>query len=304
MKKRRSYFLPFVLLVFVAGLCVPLIDGEPAAAFLQNPMTWLVGFVLVFLLITSLAVSNALESIKYYVLKRDGKLEDTPEGVEEPEDWFARMWKKLQDAKPIEEESEIDLNHEYDGIRELDNNLPPWWLYGFYLSILFAVVYLLRFHILQTAPLQAEEYEQKMAAAEVEKEIYLKHAANLVDETNVVFLKDEALLKEGAAIFNEKCAVCHAADGGGGVGPNLADAYWLHGGDIASVFSTIKYGVPAKGMISWKSELNPAKMQKVASFILSLQGTTPASPKDPQGDLYVPQTPEETDSTASPTDSL
>jgi cytochrome c oxidase cbb3-type subunit 3 len=300
MKKRRNYFIPFVLLVFAAGLSVPLIKGEDAANFLLNPLTWIVGFVVLFLIITSFAVNAALESIKYYVLKRDGKLDELlqQEVSPETEDWFARMWKKLQDAKPIERESEIELDHEYDGIRELDNNLPPWWLYGFYLSIVFAVIYLFRYHIAQTAPLQTEEYKQAMAAAAVQKEAYLKNAANLVDETNVVMLTDQALIKEGAAIFKANCAVCHAADGGGGVGPNLTDAYWLHGGSIAEIFSTIKYGVPAKGMIPWKDQLNPAQTQKVASFIMHLQGSSPADPKEKQGELYIPALAPEQDSTS------
>jgi cytochrome c oxidase cbb3-type subunit 3 len=198
------------------------------------------------------------------------------------------VWQKLQDSKPIEEESEIELDHDYDGIKELDNNLPPWWLYGFYLSIVFAVIYLGRYEVFQTAPSQIEEYEIAMAEGEKQRAEYLLTAADLVDENSVELITEESKLQEGAKIYATSCAVCHAADGGGTVGPNLVDEYWIHGGDIKDVFATIKYGVPDKGMIPWQDQLSPAKMQAVASYILSLQGTTPAAPKEPQGDKYVP----------------
>jgi cytochrome c oxidase cbb3-type subunit 3 len=98
-------------------------------------------------------------------------------------------------------------------------------------------------------------------------------------------LTDKAAIDNGAKMYQEKCAVCHVNDGGGAVGPNLTDAYWLHGGDVKSIFKTIKYGVPAKGMIAWQNTFNGKQMQELASFVKSLQGTTPAKPKDPQGTL-------------------
>lgn len=304
MKKSKNGFVLFGLFVFAGAAAITFIDGDAASNVLQSPMFWMVFLVVLFLFIATAAIHSALDSIKYYVMKRDGKLDELLAEEEEAmaDDWFAKTWQKLQDAKPIERESEIEMDHEYDGIRELDNNLPPWWLYGFYLSMIFAVIYLVRFHITQSAPLQQEEYEQAMAAADVQKAEYLKTAANLVDETNVVMLTSEPFLKDGAAIFNANCAVCHAQDGGGGVGPNLTDAYWVHGGDIASVFSTVKYGVPAKGMIPWKDQLNPNQMQKVASYVLSLQGTTPANPKEIQGELYIPSLKEVSDTTEAPAD--
>lgn len=287
MKKTSRYFVTFVLLVFTGAIIVPFLNGDNISEFLTNPITWMLGLLIVFILLSIVAVTQALDSIKYYVLRKEGRLDEIEElEAAEGEDFFSKLMKKIQDAKPIENESEIELDHNYDGIHELDNNLPPWWLWGFYISIVFAIVYLVRFHVMQTAPLSIGEYEQEMAAAEVAKAEYLKNAANLVDETSVVMLDSEGLIKEGATIFSKNCAVCHAADGGGGVGPNLTDKYWLHGGDIKAVFSTIKYGVPAKGMIPWKDQLNPADMQKVASYILTLQGTTPANPKEAQGDLY------------------
>ncbi|RMG60409.1 MAG: cytochrome C oxidase subunit III [Bacteroidetes bacterium] len=209
--------------------------------------------------------------------------------------------KKLTDAVPVEEEESIDMGHDYDGIRELDNNLPPWWKYGFYLTIVFAVVYLWYYHVSSDWS-SRQEYEVEMAEAAAEKEAYLAKVGNMVDESNVVMLEDAAALAEGKAIYDANCVACHGALGEGGVGPNLTDQYWIHGGSISDLFSTIKYGVPTKGMISWQAQLKPQQMQQVASYILTMQGTNPPNAKEPQGDLYVPEgeaAPAEADTTAN-----
>jgi cytochrome c oxidase cbb3-type subunit 3 len=146
----------------------------------------------------------------------------------------------------------MTLDHDYDGIRELDNNLPPWWLYGFYVCIIFSGIYLYRFHVSRSAPSSRQEYETAMANAEIEKEAYLKSAANKVDENTVTLLTDASALGEGQKIYSSSCAPCHGAEGQGVVGPNLTDDYWLHKGSVKDVFKTIKYGVPEKGMKSWK----------------------------------------------------
>ncbi|MCB0836405.1 MAG: c-type cytochrome [Bacteroidetes bacterium] len=197
-----------------------------------------------------------------------------------------RAW--LWDIVPIEKESDIDLGHDYDGIRELDNNLPPWWKYGFYLSIAFAVVYLFVFHGPGADWTSKGQYDEEMAEAAIQKEEYLKRVANLVNEQNVEVLTDGVSLNNGKNIYMTNCIACHGAEGQGGIGPNFSDQYWLHGGSINDIFTTIKYGVPEKGMISWQDQLKPKQMQEVASFILTFQGTNPPNPKDPQGDLYVP----------------
>ena len=204
---------------------------------------------------------------------------------------WKKMLQRLTAAKPIEKEHDILLDHDYDGIRELDNHLPPWWKYGFYFTIFWAVLYILNYHI---SPIwneghsQLAEYEAENRKAELALAEYHKKAADRVDENTVQLLTDAASLDKGKAKFAELCAACHGDLGQGGIGPNLTDTYWLHGGDIRSVFGTIKYGVPDKGMISWKDEIKPADMQAVASFILSLQGSNPAGAKEPQGELYVP----------------
>ncbi|MFN5621151.1 MAG: cbb3-type cytochrome c oxidase N-terminal domain-containing protein, partial [Flavobacteriales bacterium] len=176
------------------------------------------------------------------------------------------LWDKLNASVAITEEQAIMTDHEYDGIRELDNSLPPWWKYGFYLTIVWAFGYMLYYHI-SNGPSSEQEYKAQMKQAELAIEEYRKNAKNLVDETTVSVLTEAADINSGKAIFGQYCAVCHAADGGGIVGPNLTDNYWLHGSDIKNMFSTIKYGVQGKGMKSWQQELSPVMMAQVASFI-------------------------------------
>jgi cytochrome c oxidase cbb3-type subunit 3 len=146
--------------------------------------------------------------------------------------------------------------------------------------------------------LSAEAYEISMQEAEDEVNAYLASMALNVDEHSVEYLLDDARIANGRSLFNKHCVACHAMDGGGGVGPNLTDAYWLHGGEIADVFKTVKYGVPAKGMRSWRTDLTPTEIQNVSTFILTLQGTTPLQPKDPQGDFAEPATPANAEGTA------
>jgi cytochrome c oxidase cbb3-type subunit III len=217
-------------------------------------------------------------------VKDEAEDEAEEEELESSESFLNRVMKNLTDAVPVERETEVMTDHDYDGIVELDNNLPPWWVAMFYVTIAFGIVYILHFHVLGTGELQDEEYKTEMAVAQAEIEAYRATMENSVDETNVTAVDDPARLASGKTIFEANCAACHAADGGGGVGPNLTDEYWIHGGDIKSVFVTIKNGVPSKGMIAWKSQLSPGQIQEVSSYLLTLVGTTPANPKEPQGD--------------------
>jgi cytochrome c oxidase cbb3-type subunit 3 len=191
--------------------------------------------------------------------------------------------------KPERSESEMDLGHNYDGIRELDNSLPPWWLYLFYGSIIFAVVYMYRYHFSDTDWSSIKEYQIELEEAEDIKMAFLDKMANAVNETNVEALVDDASLEIGKEIFISQCASCHGQLGEGMVGPNFTDPYWIHGGGIKNVFKTIKYGVPEKGMISWKEQLKPSSMQKVASYILTLEGTDPPNQKTREGKIWEPE---------------
>jgi cytochrome c oxidase cbb3-type subunit 3 len=200
------------------------------------------------------------------------------------------FWDKLNKAVSIEKEKEIILDHDYDGIQELDNSLPPWWKYGFYLTIVVSIIYIYRFHISHDGASQEQEYAAEMLRGEEDKAEYLAKSANNVDENSVTLLLDPGEVATGKELFVKTCAACHVADGGGAVGPNLTDQYWLHGGDIKDVFKSIKYGWQDKGMKSWKDDFSPKQIQQIASFIKSLKGSRPAAPKAPQGDIYIEAT--------------
>ena len=202
------------------------------------------------------------------------------------ESWWTAFKRRLTDVVPVEKEAEIMTDHDYDGIKELDNNLPPWWLWMFYASTAFAALYLFYFHFREDSIGLREEYAIEMEQSQRMVEAYLARQANLIDENNIVALTEETDLAEGQLIFNGNCAACHLESGAGSVGPNLTDPYWLHGGSIKDIFKTIKYGVPLKGMIAWKNQLRPSDIHKVSSYILTLKGTNPENPKEPQGDLY------------------
>ncbi len=187
---------------------------------------------------------------------------------------------------PMEKEDEILLDHNYDGIKELDSRVPPWYTWLFYATILFGIYYMIHFHVLNTGKLMYEEYDEEMKFASMQKE-ELMNSGSFLSEQNVTALMDDASLFSGKEIFDVNCVACHLADGGGLVGPNLTDEYWISGGGIKNIFKTVKYGVPAKGMISWQTQLNPLQMQQVSSYILSLQGTTPVTPKAPEGEIWI-----------------
>jgi cytochrome c oxidase cbb3-type subunit 3 len=187
-------------------------------------------------------------------------------------------------------------DHNYDGIQELDNPAPAWFQFLFYLTIVFAVIYLINYHLVGKQNSSFDEYMQEVTVAQQQRDELLKTGA-LINENNVMVLSDAADIEKGKEIFTVNCVQCHSADGGGGVGPNLTDKYWIHGGGIKNIFTTIKYGVPAKGMITWQNQLNPKQINQVASYVLTLEGKTPANPKAPEGNIWV-------DSTATNKDTL
>jgi len=232
--------------------------------------------LVIFALLYQLRVFLKKEKLKQQLATNEGAV---------PKPWVS-IWDKLNKFKPVEHEAQIDLGHDYDGIRELDNRLPPWWLYGFYVSIFFAAVYLWRYHVSHTAPLSGEELQIAMAKADEQKAEYLKKSANNVDENTVKVLTDVADIAGGEKVFTQNCAACHGKAGEGVVGPNLTDDYWLHGGSIKDVFKTVKYGWPEKGMRSWKDDLSPVQIAQVASYIKSIHGTNPPNAKAQQGELY------------------
>ncbi len=193
-------------------------------------------------------------------------------------------WTKLNRFKPVEQEADIDLGHNYDGIRELDNRLPPWWIYGFYLTIIIACIYLYRFHVSHTGATNIEEYQASVIKADNDIKDYLVKKGDAVDENTVVLLTSPDDIASGKTIFTITCVACHKATGGGDVGPNLTDDYWLHGGGIKNIFKTIRYGSGA--MPQWQNSYSNKQIAQLASYVKSLKGTNPPNPKAPQGDLY------------------
>jgi len=260
-------------------------SGQTMRELINDPLAWGFAFAVVFLLISLYALNKALNTVRQVTMAKLQSDKVFEGAAVTPIVEGKSIMDVLTDAKPVEREADILLDHDYDGIHELDNNLPPWWVWGFYGSIAYAVIYMI-FFITGDSLNSAKEFENEMAAAQVEVDAYLATAASSVDENTVVLLADASALAAGAKIFESNCVACHLADGGGSVGPNLTDEYWIHGGGITNVFTTVKYGVPTKGMIAWKDQLNPVQMQQVASYVLSLQGTTPAVGKAPEGEIW------------------
>jgi cytochrome c oxidase cbb3-type subunit III len=172
------------------------------------------------------------------------------------------------------------LEHDADGIKELDNLLPRWWVWLFWGCNIFALAYMLYFHVFNMGELQADSYDKEAKAGEELKSVALaKFESNLVSLQPV---RDSATMNHGAQIFTTYCAPCHRPDGGGLVGPNLCDDYWIHGDSYQDNLRTIINGVPEKGMLAWRGVLKPNEVQVVASYIYSLRGSKPANPKLPE----------------------
>lgn len=211
---------------------------------------------------------------KAYVEKKKKVAEETESAV----------LKALTDVVPIEEEHTILMDHEYDGIKELDNNLPPWWLYGFYFCILWGAIYFTHYHVLELGDLSADEYNAEILQAKKEVAEFKATQKNLITADNVMYLEDAASIAEGRDLFTQHCSACHLEDGRGEIGPNLTDEYWLNGGDIKSIFTIVKSG--KKEMPSWLSTLKPKGIQKVISFINTIQGSNPPGAKAKEGVIY------------------
>ena len=299
-----AFFLVIIIMEFS-------VDGGDKPAFLAYPLIMFAFMALVLLILIAIAfIVQAIENVLFHTLDDEAKARYLATKEEKWEwTWGKNLYNKMLGSKPMEEEVEIILDHNYDGIRELDNNLPPWWVYLFYASIVFAVVYLARFHVFNDYT-QDEEYEQEVATAQLEIEEYKKTAKGLVDANTVELLTDASDLNAGKTIFESNCVACHMADGGGGIGPNLTDQNWILGGGIKNVFHTISEGGrDGKGMIAWKQNLKPVEIAQVASYVLTFEGTTAANPKAAEGDIWVdpnaaePVTPEQEPNTEQVIDS-
>jgi cytochrome c oxidase cbb3-type subunit 3 len=285
MKAKIGLLLPLFIIVQLNWLFSQTNPSNPFYDnFLKNGWVFFTSLVVLggFLaLLNLMKVILKMQQIQIY--KELGK-EAFEEAEAQPISSIIQRWYKYWTrVVPQEKEHEIMFNHQYDGIRELDNRLPPWWVAMFYVTILFAGVYMVYYHVADIGVSSQEAYTMEIMEANAAVKAYLTTQANKVDETTATVLTDDASLSAAKTLYGVHCIACHGALGEGGVGPNFTDNYWIHGGDIKSIFKTIKYGVPEKGMISWQNQLNPSDMQKLGSYILSLKGTNPPNGKEPQG---------------------
>jgi cytochrome c oxidase cbb3-type subunit 3 len=288
----RKYIPVYVRFPFFYAMVFALteffIDSGDRPAFVKYPIVPIIHVLLIFIFITVEVILNAVDNVSYQLLTDEAKEKfDIEEAKPFTQTEVYKKWMfKFSALQPIENEKDIELDHDYDGIKELDNGLPPWFTGLFYATIIFALVYLVRFHIVGDYT-QEEEYVIENTLAEKKVEEYNKTAPDLMNKEKVTLLTDAAAVAEGKAIFTTNCVLCHKADGGGAIGPNLTDQNWILGGGIKNLFNTItEGGRPGKGMVAWKESLKPTEIQKVASYVLSLQGTKPAGGKAPEGDIW------------------
>lgn len=278
MNKKLNFLLPALITLFVSVSAF----GQSTTAATpapENDMTnyYILLFVIFFLLLNAIFIPLLKESPSY----GEGVIAATAKASV-----LKILYDKLSGLKPVSEEQELLMQEDYDGIQELDNNVPPWFNILFYGTIVFALFYLLNYHVFKISRLPFQEYADEVYAAELKRDELIRTGA-FINENTVVLITDKAALDNGKQVYTANCVPCHGNNAEGTVGPNLTDEYWIHGGGIKNVFSTIKYGVPAKGMIAWQALFNPKTMQEVASYVLSLQGTNPPNGKPPEGNKFV-----------------
>ncbi len=245
--------------------------------------TEIVFLVAVFVICVSLLIITVTlyVLVKKLVNQKEGEIE-----TQSVETSTLTFWQKILSLKPISMEKQMSLGHSYDGIDELDNPTPPWFMFLFYGTIAIAVVYLFVFHVIGDGKVMTTEYAEEISMAQKQNELYMKKFANSINENNVTLLADSKALTKGQEEYTKNCVACHGDKGQGGVGPNLTDEFWIHGGDFKSMYHIISEGVAEKGMIAWKKSLNPLQIQQVASYLYQFRGTKPQNGKEPQGEKY------------------
>jgi len=285
------------LILFLLGLLVSF--TSPAQATTQSsiwddPMTkfyLVVSFIFGVSLLVLLALIYLLRVINILAEKAARENAERLGKVYQPTpSLFKDFWDTINVFVPKEKEATLVMDHNYDGITELDNHLPPWWKWLFYLTIIWGVIYFFAYHVFNSLPLQTNEYNTEVASAN--EEMQKLKAANpgpKIDEATVEATTDAKMLENGKSTFLNTCSSCHRKDGGGDIGPNLTDEYWKHGGSIKNVFKVVTNGVPGTNMVAWGSTMSPEAIRNVASYVLTLQGTKPVNPKKQEGDFYKPE---------------
>ena len=283
-----SYVRVPLLFAIVFAALEYFIDSGDRPAFIKFPMVALFLGVFLFLLIAIEIVIDAVDKVTYHLLTDEQKKQlSEAQSVSFTESkWYQNMVSKLTRSKEMEREEDIMLDHDYDGIKELDNVLPPWWVYLFYGTIVFALVYMIRFHVMNEYD-QEQEFKNEVELAELEKSKLPKSAADEISYETVVAVTDAESLAKGKEIFNNACAACHKADGGGLVGPNLTDKHWINGGGIKNIFKLISEGSKNNpSMVAWKANLSATDIQSVSSYILTLEGSNPPDAKAAEGEIW------------------
>jgi cytochrome c oxidase cbb3-type subunit 3 len=281
-------------LLFFVGISISLTSQAETAASLSvwdDPMTkfylvvsfiFVVSLLVLLTLVYLLRVINILaENVAREKAEKAGKVYQPAPSI------FKTFWNRINGFVPKEKEATLVMEHNYDGITELDNHLPPWWKWLFYVTIIWGVVYLLAFHVFNSLPLSIGEYDQEVTYAN--EQIQKSKVANpgpKIDEATVEVTTDAVMLANGKSTFLNTCTSCHRKDGGGDIGPNLTDEYWKHGGNIKNLFKVVTNGVPGTNMVAWGGVMSPEAIRNVTSYVLTLQGSNPANPKKPEGDLY------------------
>lgn len=284
-RSASSNVIKSILLILVFTSFPEILSAQNSSAVVSTFNYWGLGsgifYLMIAIIVFEIFVAFGLYSVARQLLGiADKKMAKAVVKVKEPS-----FIEKINASVAIEKEADIMLDHNYDGIQELDNDLPPWWKYGFYLTIVFGVVYVFYYHF-SSGKLQLAEYEDQMLAGQYDVNEYRKKASNLVDENNATLLTDAASLESGKSVFMDNCAACHGRAGEGGVGPNLTDDYWVHEGDVKSIFKTIKFGWPEKGMKAWQQDLSAKQILEISSYVKSLRGTNPPNAKEKQGEIY------------------
>ncbi|MFI5136821.1 MAG: cbb3-type cytochrome c oxidase N-terminal domain-containing protein [Sphingobacteriales bacterium] len=285
-------YIRIILLIGLSTLIQPVFAEDDHSLLSPSAENYLgygiIVAMLVLFIVAMLVILRAIKVLTRIILKSEGLSEEEiatelkPAKAKKGEN---TTWLKLLSLKPMSEEKDLLMEHEFDGIQELDNPTPAWFMYLFYATIAIAVGYLLTYHVFRLAPLQYSEYKIEMAQADAANKAYLAKAGNMVDETTVKLSTDPAVLANGKTVFMTNCLACHGAQGQGmiGLGPNLTDDYWLHGGKITDVFKTIKYGVAGKTMPVWGKQISAKQISDVANYVKSLRGTNPPNAKAPEG---------------------
>lgn len=263
---------------------------------MNDILIWAVLFISVSILIAAVLVLKVIRIFVQQSLhptyfasaeeREQQRLEEAGLEAEKPEK--RSIWTRLLSLKPLSEEKDLVMEHEFDGITELDNPTPAWFMILFYGTIFIAVAYMFNYHVTGWGQSQEQEYAAELQQAEDDRIVMLQKpgagGANKINENNVELSTDKAVLQAGGLLFKNVCTPCHGEHAEGAVGPNLTDPYWLHGGTVKHIFKTIKYGVPEKGMIAWEKSMSAKQISDITNYVLSLNGSTPPGAKAPQGE--------------------